>query len=217
MKDSLLREDTPEAARPGQHIGQLYRSDEQLVDDACCYMVEGLQRGEAVIVVTTQSHWSAMVGRLALERRIDLVEAVMHGQLRNMDAGIVLSALLVDGMPDSRRFEENAGSLIGRARQRFGSVRVFAQLAGILWQEGNREAAIRLEELWDGLAARLPFTLLCPYQADTGADGYNLLLKCVCSAHSHLHPRGYSGRAIPEANALKQEIPPCAKALRETT
>lgn len=215
--DPLLREDKPGTDRPAQHIGLLYRNDEQMIVSACCYIVEGLRRGEAVIVVATRSHWSAMVGRLAMESSIDLVDAVMHGQLRNMDADIVLSSLLDDGMPDPHRFEEGAGSLIERARKRFGGVRVFAQLAGILWQEGNRAAAVRLEELWNGLARRLPFALLCPYQTDIGGtDGYNSLLKCVCSAHSYLLPSGNGGQASPEANALKQDIPPCTKALRET-
>lgn len=189
MNDPVLRDDMIGAARAGQHIGQFYSNIEQMIVTACRYVVEGLRRREAVIVVTTRAHWSAMVGRLAMRSTVDLSDAVMSGQLRHVDADIVLSAVLDDGVPNSRRFQDRTSSLIEKAHQRFGAVRVFAELTGMLWQQGNPWAAMRLEELWNGLAAQLPFALLCPYHNDlSDSEAYNPSLKRVCSVHSDVVP-----------------------------
>jgi hypothetical protein len=166
------------ALREGQHIGQVYRDDGHLVDAACHYIVEGLRRGEAVIVVVTAAHWAAFVGRLATARGIDVVDAVMKGQLRYVDVDVALSSLMVDETPNRQRFFETSGSMIEGARKRFGAVRIFGEMSHILWQKGNRAAATRLEEFWKGLAASFPFALLYPchnsggdVQGDNAAPG----------------------------------------------
>jgi hypothetical protein len=132
-----------------------------------------------------------------------------------VDAGVALATVLEDGMPDRQRFEEMAGGLIVRARKRFAAVCVYVELSNILLQKGNRTAAMRLEELWDGLAGRLPFSLLCAYLADgRNARKYNAALKCVCDTHSDLVPPLNGNRASPEAKTLRQGALTGAKALR---
>jgi len=167
----------------------VHRHVEQMVQAACRYVTDGLRRGEAVIIVVTRAHWARMVGALAMQAHIDLAEAVMNGQLRHMDAELVLCGLLENGMPNGNRFDERAGNLVETALRRFHGVRIFTELAGMLWNTGNRLAAIRLEELWNGLAARLPLGLLCTYLTDGNERAeYNSPLKCVVDAHSHLVP-----------------------------
>jgi hypothetical protein len=158
-----------------------------MVQAACRYIMDGLRRGEAVLIVASQAHWAKMVGRLATVRGIDLVDSIMNGQLRHLDADVVLAGLLENGMPDDSRFHERAGALVERSLGRFGQVRIVTELAGILWESGNRAAALRLEELWNGLAARLPFTLLCTYRSDAcRADGYNSALETIHGAHASM-------------------------------
>lgn len=209
MADSILREEMAGAAQAGRHVGQFYRDTKQMEAAACSYITEGLRRGEAVIAVVSRACWAAMVGRLAMKSSVDLSDAVVSGQLRYIDADLVLSAVFEAGMPDSHRFHERAGSLIERAHRRFGRVRVFTELAGMLWRQGNRGAAIRLEELWHGLGGKLPFSLSCAYLTENGdAEGYNSRLKCVCNAHSHPVPPDESRLERTGANALKQDFPP---------
>ena len=147
-------------------MAHLYHHVEQMVQAACRYIADGLRRGEAVVIVATQAHWSRMVGKLATKRSIDLVDAVANGQLRHIDVEVVLSGLLENGMPHDSRFHEHAGNLVERALGQFGNVRILTELAGMLWASGNRAAAVRVEELWNGLAKRLSFTLLCTYRSD---------------------------------------------------
>lgn len=190
MVDSILRAtEGGEGAAP--HMAHFYRHVEQMVQTACHYIAEGLRRGEAVVIVTTQAHWARMVGKLATKRGIDLVDTVMNGQLRHVDAEMVMSGLIENGMPSDKRFHEHAGSLVERSLTRFGGVRIITELAGMLWESGNRAAALRLEELWIGLTRRLRFTLLCTYRSDEDcADGYNSALERVCGVHSSLAAEG---------------------------
>ena len=186
MVDSILRA-TEGDVGAGQHMAHFYLHVEQMVQAACQFIAEGLRRGEAVVIVATQAHWARVVGKLATKGGIDLVDAVMNGQLRHVDAEVVLSGLIENGMPSDKRFHEHAGNLVERSLSRFGNVRIITELAGMLWESGNRAAALRLEELWIGLTRRLRFTLLCTYRSDDGCpDGYNSALRTVYGVHSAL-------------------------------
>ena len=58
-----------------------------------------------------------------------------------------------------------------------------------MWADGNRDAALRLEELWSRLAEELPFTLVCGYPSSAFAcpeDGEPF--RRICDAHSHVVP-----------------------------
>lgn len=52
--------------------------------------------------------------------------------------------------------------------QAFGrtTLRVYGELVSMLWQEGNADAAIRLEEFWNELTRIYPFSLFCSYVVD---------------------------------------------------
>lgn len=174
----------------GHHVAQLYRNDEQLAETVSHYIAQGLQRGEAVVIIATAAHWTAFVARLATNRTVDLVDVVMKGQLRIMDAEVTLSALMANGMPQWERLQERAGDIIARSRKRFGKVRIYGEMVDILWQKGNRQAAERLEEFWNKLARQEAFSLLCAYRADDAdLETYNATLECVCRTHTDLVPR----------------------------
>ncbi|WP_420473403.1 MEDS domain-containing protein [Noviherbaspirillum sp. ST9] len=207
MVDSILR-GLEGGVTLGQHISHFYQDVEQMVHAACGYIMDGLHRGEAVLIVATQAHWAKMVGKLAAMRNIDLVDAVMSGQLRHIDANVVLAGLLENGMPDDSRFRERAGALVEGALGRFGKVRIVTELAGMLGESGNRAAALRLEDLWKGLATRLPFTLLCTYRADACRREYNSALDSVHNAHASMDGSRPESR---EANAPQEDDPRSAK------
>ena len=62
-------------------------------------------------------------------------------------------------------------------------------MVALLWADGKREAALRLEGLWNGLGIRLRFSLCCGYPLNgfSGAlDGSHLAR--VCAEHSHVVP-----------------------------
>jgi hypothetical protein len=53
--------------------------------------------------------------------------------------------------------------LIGRLAAGPGPVRVYGEMVALLWADGQVAAALELEDLWNELGRRLPFSLFCGY------------------------------------------------------
>jgi hypothetical protein len=74
-------------------------------------------------------------------------------------------------------------------------VRAYGEMVDVLWQRGERDAAIRLEEFWNDLARLQTFSLLCAYCIDhLDPQAYAGPLECVCRVHTHLIPAPDYGR-----------------------
>ena len=68
-------------------------------------------------------------------------------------------------------------------------MRIYGEMVAVLWDQGNVAAAIELERLWNDLAIRHPFSLLCAYptsafHTDAGAEQFLQ----VCAQHSAVIP-----------------------------
>jgi hypothetical protein len=57
-------------------------------------------------------------------------------------------------------------------------------MVDVLWQQGQRDAAIRLEVLWNQLAQSQAFSLLCGYAI--GNFYKDAGFKDICGHHSHI-------------------------------
>lgn len=172
-------------------MAHLYRTEGELAGSVSRFIAEGLDAGEAVLIIATASHWALFVARLATMPGIDLAGAIVSGQLRIMNADFALSAIMVDGLPQWYRFQETASSIIENSNKRFGKLRVYGEMANILWQDHNRLGAERLESHWNALSQRYAIVRLCAYRInEDDAREYNALLECVCRTHSRLLPPG---------------------------
>jgi len=81
------------------------------------------------------------------------------------------------------------GGLISAAAGPTGRpVRVYGEMVNLLWQDGETRAAAVLEGMWNELAQKASFTLLCAYHVDAEKPGHEERLHDVCSAHTHLIP-----------------------------
>ena len=56
------------------------------------------------------------------------------------------------------------------------------------WRDGNREAAIALEQLWSELAQRHRFAILCAYPLSQFCESDSNGFDGVCTCHSHVLP-----------------------------
>lgn len=139
------------------HAVQFYGDDQQLAVSAAQFLGDGLAAGGSAVVVATAAH------RLALQAR--LRPAGGAGRLIAVDAGEMLDGFLDGGRLDGPRFREAAEGLIGRAAGTGQPVRIYAEMVALLWDAGQVALALELEALWNDLAARLPFSLLCGYPA----------------------------------------------------
>jgi signal transduction histidine kinase len=119
--------------------------------------------------------------------------AVRDGRLVMLDARQTLSSFMVEGMPDWELFQARAREALARCRQGGGSaagpphVRAYGEMVDVLWRDGNRAAALRLEELWNRLGRIESFDLLCAYSMENfrqASDGLDM--EGVCRTHSHV-------------------------------
>ena len=79
----------------------------------------------------------------------------------------LLSKVMVDGTPDPARFKHAAGEAVAEAARRAGGhhrrVVGSGEGAPVLWANGEVDAAIQLEHLWDDVARSQPMDLQCAY------------------------------------------------------
>ena len=172
----------------GSHFVQVYTDEAFLFEAVAEYVGTGLRRGEAAILIATPSHRTAFMRRLEANG-IAARKAAQRGQLLLLDADETLTRFTTGGMPDWQSFHALIGGVIAKVRLDYPAVRAYGEMVDVLWQRGERDAALRLEEFWNDLARLQTFSLLCAYKLDN-LDGaaYSGPLECICKLHTHLIP-----------------------------
>lgn len=180
---SLL--DRPE---DGNHIAQLYQDEESLIETLSHFVGAGLMHGEAVVVFVTPRHWEACLRQLGAHR-VAPQDAELRGQVVVIDARSALSRFMVNGMPDWKKFQDLVGTVLNLTRRQYPRIRAFGEMVDLLWQRGERAAALRLEELWNHLIKVQDLTLCCAYRIDPlNQDTDHGCVRSICAAHSHMLP-----------------------------
>ncbi len=166
------------------HVVHFYGADDELADNVGRYLADGIRSGEGVVVVATAPHRLAFEARLAREG-LDAARERRDGRLLTVDASALLGRFLADGWLDHDKFEAAACGVIGRAAAGGRPVRIYAEMVALLWDAGEVALAIELEDMWNKLAARLPFSLLCGYPDSVLAEsGAADAVRDVCQLHS---------------------------------
>lgn len=147
-----------------QHAVQFYEDDDSLCRTAARFLAEGLVAGEPAIVIATGSHQDAIVAELG-ERLINIDQARRLGELVLLDAHDTLGAFMIHDRPDPDLFHTYMGTIldqVGKGRKR-SVIRAYGEMVDVVWKAGNPSAAISLEILWNALASKYAFSLLCGY------------------------------------------------------
>src|SRR5919202_4571335 len=137
------------------HSVHFYNDDASLFEVAADFLARGLQTGQSAVVIATQPHRDAF-RRTLQSRDVDVDAAERSGRLIFRDADSTLSQFMLGGMPDEALFEASVGALIQQQLAVAGEpgLRAFGEMVDVLWRNGEREAAIRLEALWHRLAEK---------------------------------------------------------------
>ena len=171
-----------EAAGPFSHTVQLYGSDTGLLArSAGRYFRQALDARKAIVIVAGPSHVELFQRDFTPSQR----ERVTF-----LDADELLTHLFVRGKPDPQAFRRHVALPIERlAAANPQGVRVYGEMVGILWAAGRREAAIALEELWNGLLGAVNFELYCAYPIDVFEPAFEIssVDEIMCT-HSQLRP-----------------------------
>src|SRR5262249_8674489 len=147
------------------HLVQFYDDSQALVETLTGFIGGALRAGGAGVVIATRAHLDALEQQLAVNS-IDIAAAKQSRQYIALDAAETLAGISANRWPQPARFQTAIGSPIREARTRWGSVRAFGEMVGLLWEGGAAGAAIRLEGMWNELARSTPFALLCGYHVE---------------------------------------------------
>jgi anti-sigma regulatory factor (Ser/Thr protein kinase) len=177
-------------------VGQLHTSDDRshavgfYGDDAAravavaAFILDGLRRDGAAMVIATPGHRSQFATELS-RMGLDVADAQRRGTLVMLDARQTLSAFRAGDILDAAAFDDVVGDPIRRLRRDHTSVAAYGEMVALLWADGQVVSAFELEELWNTLLGAEDFSLFCAYPSEVreaGADD----LRRLQDLHSHV-------------------------------
>ncbi len=171
-----------------RHEAGFYSDDASLLDGFTQFIGAALKTGNAVIVIATESHRDRLLPRLQAHG-LDIGAAIEQGRYISLDAADTLSTFMVNDQPDPVRFSKVTGDLIvGAAKAAKGErprVAACGECSPLLWAQGNAEAAVRLEYLWDGIAKTYDVDVFCGYTLGSFQGGIgSQIFQRICAEHS---------------------------------
>ena len=146
-----------------------YSEDSVLAATVATFLAPAFAERQALIAIGTPEHLLAIEDRLRAGGH-DVDGARASGQYASLDAHWALRQLTAYGMPTAERFNAILGPHIKRATAEYGSVRAFGEIVSLLWRDGKRQAALRLEELWNEALGYHPLALICGYNVRSFND-----------------------------------------------
>jgi MEDS: MEthanogen/methylotroph, DcmR Sensory domain len=146
------------------HAVQFYKDENSLARSVASFLAEGFRVGHPGVVIATPVHAEAISGELA-NCGLHVGALRMTGDLLFCDARKMLATFMVAGLPNPVLFRMRAGEVMEQLCGGRGPrpVRAYGEMVDLLWQDGYCDGAIKLEILWNQLAAIHEFSLLCGY------------------------------------------------------
>lgn len=179
-------------SEPAAHSVQFYADDRFLLNAAARFLAHALTRGEAGVVIATQEHRRGIAEQLQA-RGIDVARARETDQYVEVDADEMLSNIMPEGRIDAVRFAGMLEDVIAEANAATGGkhrrAAVFGEAVSVLCARGEFEAAVELEQLWNGLAQMRSCILLCGHAANSlDRAAHAEFFSKICAQHSNVLP-----------------------------
>jgi hypothetical protein len=175
---------------PLVHSVHFYEHDTELIERLRGIVIASLATGNSVLIVASPEHRKQLTDSLHLNWT-NWAAAREEGRFLLVDARETLDHFMVDGWPNQKRFTEAVSGLVRNCRFTSLSANrgltVFGEMVSILWNEGNKKAAIELEALWNELLSERTFHLHCAYSKralDNSGDA--LAMQAICDHHSQV-------------------------------
>lgn len=148
---------------PGmEHTVQFYPDCKNLIENLHEYVATGLTSQANCVVIATKQHIAKLNKKIS--ETIDVTSAQQSGQYLTLDANEALKSFMVNGLPDEKLFKTHIGGLMADVIKNHGRpVRAYGEMVALLWKEGNKDAVMELEKLWNNLADDYDFSLYCAY------------------------------------------------------
>jgi signal transduction histidine kinase len=190
------------------HSVQFYEEDAFLLDSLTKLIGTTLVAGDVAIVIATPEHREELAKRLKA-RGLDLELTASLGSYCALDAAETLSGFMVHGLPDAALFHSFMGYILSSvkptAEGKLPRIILFGEMVSLLWSQGNVDAALKLEQLWNDLARSYSFHLYCAYPMK-GFDqqGHSQSFLNICAEHSRVVPAENYTALASEDDRLRQ-------------
>jgi hypothetical protein len=169
-----------------EHLVQLFDEPDSRVEAVAAFLYRGWLAGAPLLVVARPINWALIEARLEV-MGCPVADTIAAGRLVALDAATTLASFLKAGRPDDQLFQEQVGTVVSRL-SKLGRLNVYGEMVDILAEQGRLDAAHELEILWNRLAARESFTLLCAYASAHFGDARDAeALHRICRAHTGVH------------------------------
>ncbi len=194
MQIATLANPSPKSIAPFvrcSHSAQFYRDDAYLIDELSRYIGAALIAGESAVVIATKAHRESLAKQLQ-SRGLAVTLAVEQGRYVALDAAETMARFMRDGWPDAALFTDVADRMLRPLAAAAGAnphISAFGEMVALLWEQGNSEGAVRLEQLWNEVMRIYPMSLRCAYPIgtfDREVHGDSLLR--ICAEHNHIIP-----------------------------
>lgn len=173
------------------HAVHFYRDDSDACARVAAYVTSGLRRGEHALLIAKPS----LMRQVKMEvhrQHLDEPFGPERGQLACLDAAETLASLSIRGRPDQRLFDRTMAKalagLLGTGRR----IAAYGEMVDILCERGQFGEAVRLEQMWNGLLAKLDASLLCGYSRHVfKAPGAQAFFDLIRQEHGHVSPDSF--------------------------
>jgi hypothetical protein len=141
------------------------------------FIATALADGSPALIFATEVHRQSIHHRLK-EQGVE-VDAIQRGTYISLDVAEPVDPVRLF---QTVRVLIEAASKAGKAGH--PRLALCGERAGCLWAEGKTDAAIRLEQLCDDLAATHDVDVLCAYPIACSADQDEQSFNSICERHS---------------------------------
>ncbi len=175
------------SAAPAVHSVYIYDEHSSLISRLCGITSSSLRVGDAVLVVARAETRNKLVKELR-NSGVDVRRHARERRFTMVDANEALLTFMVNGSPDPTLFNISIGRMLADSRKRARSTEqcltVYGEMVAVLWEQGNQNAALQLEELWNVALSDGSFHLHCGYPRSFLTHEGDI--SSVCAAHSHV-------------------------------
>jgi hypothetical protein len=145
-----------------EHVVAFYEEEGFLGSSVTDFLLDGLRRGETVYIIATAQHREAFAAGLAAAG-IDVERRRLDSRYIELDAAERLAWLRSDGGLDTAAVRRQVAAWLADAAAEGRRIRIYGEMVALLWEAGDLDLALELEEFWEELTAVVAMPVLCGY------------------------------------------------------
>jgi len=167
------------------HVVQLYEDDEIFLHTLTGFVEDAIHSDENAVVIATDLHLNALEKRMA-RNGMQIDKLMLDGQFIPLDVEETIAEFMIDGKADESRIKETISNLFIKAGYNKKRFRLSGEIAPILFAQGHREMATRVEHLTELSNHENPVSIFCAYSKNIFCDNAMNFADTICSEHSKI-------------------------------